>query len=97
MKTLALTIAASLIASTAAFADSGALDFVDYQAPSTASTFDYQPTAATGTTELGPRLGDGEPVYMAFESNGFDNQPTASIDNSVIYELGPRLGDGAPN
>ena len=103
MKNLLIALGFTLAASTAAFADSGALDVID--APSAfaytqgASGVDYTATASIGTDnqfEHRGRLGDGSPTYSSAAGGSVDYTATASIDSGASATLGPRLGDGSP-
>lgn len=103
MKNLLIALGFTLAASSAALADSGALDVVD--APSAfaytqgVSGIDYTATASIGAGnefEQRGRLGDGSPTYSAAAGGSVDYTATASIDSGASTTLGPRLGDGSP-
>ncbi|MBO6553382.1 MAG: hypothetical protein JJ926_11120 [Roseitalea sp.] len=95
MKTILLAAAIAVTATTGAFAQSSALDVFTPEVSQ--SGVDFSATASIGdgaTEELGPRLGDGSPVYTN-DVRGIDFRATASIGGAP-EELGPRLGDGSP-
>ena len=83
MTRILIALGFTLAASSAALADSSALDVYSFPAfmGSDSGMIDYTATASTGESnwlELGPRLGDGSPVYMG-RTSGVDYTPTASI------------------
>ena len=95
MKTILLAAAIAVTATTGAFAQSSALDVFTPEVSQ--SGVDFSATASIGdgaTEELGPRLGDGSPVFTS-EARGIDFRATASI-GGASEELGLRLGDGSP-
>jgi len=96
MKTILLAAAIAVTATTGAFAQSSALDVFTPEVSQ--SRVDFSATASIGNgvkEELGPRLGDGSPVYNDHRG-GIDFRATASIGGGSSEELGPRLGDGSP-
>ncbi|WP_424993366.1 hypothetical protein [Oceaniradius stylonematis] len=95
MKTILLAAAIAVTATTGAFAQSSALDVFTPEVSQPG--IDFSATAGIGngmSEELGPRLGDGSPVFTS-EARGIDFRATASI-GGASEELGPRLGDGSP-
>lgn len=93
MKNALIALGLTLAASTAAYADSGALDVL--QAPSAFATGAVAAPIATGATnayEQRARLGDGSPVYQT-SGAGVDYTATASVSGA---DQAPRLGDGSP-
>lgn len=83
MTKLLIALGITFAASTAALADSAALDAYSFPAHmgSESGMIDYTATASYGTAnpfELGPRLGDGSPVHTG-QMGGVDYTPTASI------------------
>ncbi len=90
-----IALSISISASTAAFAGSSALDVYYAPAYMGSSMIDYTATASTSgasTFELGPRLGDGSPVYMG-QTGNIDYTPTASIGSQDIgneFAISPR-------
>lgn len=102
MKNLLIALGLTLAASTAAYADSGALDVIDTPpafAHSQGGSIDYTATASIGAgneLEQRGRLGDGSPTYASPAAGSVDYTATASIDSGAATILGPRLGDGSP-
>lgn len=93
MKNVLIALGFTLAASTAAFADSGALDVQEAPAAITSGAI-AAPIATTGPTnayEQRARLGDGSPVYQ--QAGGVDYTATASVSD---LQNAPRLGDGSP-
>lgn len=94
MKNVLIALGFTLAASTAAFADSGALDV--QQAPAAITTgavaAPIATTSPTNAYEQRARLGDGSPVYQT-TAGGIDYTATASVSD---LQDAPRLGDGSP-
>jgi hypothetical protein len=93
MKNVLIALGFTLAASTAAFADSGALDVQQAPAAITAGAV-AAPIATNGPAnayEQRARLGDGSPVYQ--QPAGIDYTATASVSD---LQNAPRLGDGSP-
>lgn len=103
MKNLLIALGFTLAASSAAFADSGALDVIDspsaYGYTQGSAGVDYTATASVGTAnefEYRGRLGDGSPTYSSAAGGSVDYTATASIDSGASAPLGARFGDGSP-
>jgi hypothetical protein len=102
MKNLVIALGLTLAASTAAYADSSALDVVG--APSAygfsqGGSIDYTATASIGVGnefEQRGRLGDGSPTYTANAGGSVDYTATASTSSSNEFEYRARFGDGSP-
>ena len=95
MNKIIIALGLTLAASTGAFAQSSALDVFTPEVSQPG--IDFSATAGIGngmSEELGPRLGDGSPVFTS-EARGIDFRATASI-GGASEELGLRLGDGSP-
>jgi uncharacterized protein YgiM (DUF1202 family) len=99
MNKFVIALGLSLAASSAAFAQSSALD-VYVPEPVKASVIDYTATASTGaseTFELRAKLGDGSPVYVNGATGNVDYSATGSIGGASEDKIfHPRLSDGSP-
>lgn len=86
MKKIIIALGIALASSTAALAQSSALDVVGQKFEVSDSSIDYTATASIGTatTELRDRLGDGSPMAVT--------EPVAPIAIETGYLPADRLG-----
>ncbi len=99
MTKILLALGLTFAASSAAFADSSALDTY-WASPSVSSmSVDYTATASTGAEnefEMRAKLGDGSPMYSAEAGGAVDFAPTASTGTTNEFVTRNKLGDGSP-
>jgi hypothetical protein len=92
MKNALIALGLTLAASTAAYADSGALDVLQAPAVSNGAVAAPLASSVVNAYEQRARFGDGSPVYVKSDA-GVDYTATASVADVATN---PRLDDGSP-